>query len=157
MGWFVGWFLLVVVWVFFSCLVFNKLGWLVFIGVVFVFFVVYILMLGEWVIGGIEVKVVFYVFVIVGLVMIVCDRWDWVWLLLGVVVGFYVLVGGWVVIVGFCGWCCVVKGRMRFVKMFFWLVVGFVLFCLGLLFVLMLFVGLDLKLVLEVNEIYVME
>lgn len=54
---------------------------------------------GEWVIGGIESKVLAYAFVLFGLGQILRCRWNWVWILLGVASAFHVLVGGWSVVI----------------------------------------------------------
>ena len=53
---------------------------------------------GEWIIGGIEAKVLAYGFVLLGLHQLARCRWHWVWPLLGAASAFHVLVGGWSVL-----------------------------------------------------------
>lgn len=54
---------------------------------------------GEWVVGGIESKVLAYGFVLLGLGQMIKGRWTHVWVLLGTASAFHVLVGGWSVVV----------------------------------------------------------
>lgn len=56
---------------------------------------------GEWVVGGIESKVLAYGFVLFGLGQMIKGRWSSVWVLLGTAAAFHVLVGGWSVVIAF--------------------------------------------------------
>ena len=52
-------------------------------------------MSGEWILGGIEAKVIAYAFVVLSVREMVADRWNRAWVCLGVATAFHVLVGGW--------------------------------------------------------------
>jgi hypothetical protein len=54
---------------------------------------------GEWVIGGVEAKCFAYGFVLLALRELVDQRWNRMWLLLGVAAAFHPLVGGWSAVV----------------------------------------------------------
>lgn len=53
---------------------------------------------GEWVVGGIEAKVIAYAFLFLGWSYLFTDKSYWVWPWLGASSAFHVLVGGWAVI-----------------------------------------------------------
>lgn len=53
---------------------------------------------GEWVVGGIEAKVIAYAFLFIGWSYLFTEKSYWVWPWLGASSAFHVLVGGWAVI-----------------------------------------------------------
>ena len=61
-------------------------------------------MSGEWVIGGIEAKVLAYVLVLLGIGEVTRGRWSRAWLLLGSSAAFHALVGGWTVVTALFSW-----------------------------------------------------
>ncbi len=95
MGRFIGWTLLATGLQFFVRqlipLRYASLG----VGVVWIVAVQYANLAGEWIVGGIEAKVLAYGFVLLTLSEIARGRWLLVWPLLGVAAAFHVLVGGW--------------------------------------------------------------
>lgn len=64
---------------------------------------------GEWVIGGIEAKVMAYALVLAAMSQMAHARWSRVWPLLGLASAFHVLVGGWTVIAAMFAY--VIAGR----------------------------------------------
>lgn len=59
---------------------------------------------GEWVIGGVESKCFAYVFVLLALTAHLQDRWEAVWVHLGLATALHALVGGWSVLILFALW-----------------------------------------------------
>jgi hypothetical protein len=70
---------------------------------------------GEWIVGGIEGKVIAYAFVLFGLAKMIEAKWSNVWILLGLASAFHVLVGGWAVVVamGVRGWGAIRNGKIN--------------------------------------------
>lgn len=66
---------------------------------------------GEWVVGGVEAKCFAYVFVLLALSELVEQRWNRLWLLLGVASALHVVVGGWSVVI--CAGIWLTHGRQR--------------------------------------------
>lgn len=120
---------------------------------------------GEWVVGGVEAKCFAYFFVLMALGALVDDRWNRVWLLLGVASAFHALVGGWSVVA--CGgvWaseqCVRTKSLRRPVRslatMLPGLIGGGLIALLGILPALRLTWNQPPDLVAEANRIYVFE
>jgi hypothetical protein len=61
-------------------------------------------MSGEWVIGGIEAKVLAYALVLLGIAEVIRGLWSRAWLLLGSAAAFHALVGGWTVVTALFSW-----------------------------------------------------
>jgi hypothetical protein len=53
---------------------------------------------GEWVVGGVEGKGFAYGFCLLAMAHVIRNKWNVVWVLLGVSVAFHVLVGGWLTV-----------------------------------------------------------
>lgn len=157
LGRFVGWILLAISWVHFSRTIQPTRGWSVMSGTVFAFLVAYTPMSGEWVLGGIEGKVIAYALVLCGMAAMVQNRWKSVWPALGLAATFHVLVGGWAVVAAMLGWLVAGPDRMKLKPMLPYLVIGFVISLAGLVPALMLSSGVDPKLLSKANQIYVME
>ena len=115
-------------------------------------------MAGEWVVGGFEAKSIAYAFVFLGLAELVANRWQRVWLLLGVAAAFHVLVGGWSVIA--CAICWMIQPnseRSSIRAMSPSLVTGFVISCFGILPSVLLTSSVEPELLAEANRVYVFE
>jgi hypothetical protein len=66
---------------------------------------------GEWVVGGIEAKVIAYGLMLLALAEMLERRWGRVWILLGAASAFHVLTGGWSVIAAMIAWVFTERGR----------------------------------------------
>ncbi|MEX0818789.1 MAG: DUF6798 domain-containing protein [Pirellulaceae bacterium] len=114
-------------------------------------------MAGEWVIGGVEAKGFAFVFVFLGLEMLVRNRWSTMWVLFGAAAAFHVLVGGWSVLAGMLTWLMAKQDRPSLMKMLPALAIAGGIALAGLLPGLLLTSGVDAAVVKEANEIYVHE
>jgi len=127
----------------------------------FLFFMNQCQMAGEWLIGGVEAKGFAYVFVLFALTEIIRNRWNRVWILLGVASSFHVLVGGWSVIAAGVSWLLGDRGgddrKTSLVRMLPALGMGMLLALPGLVPALMLNRGVDASVVQEAKMIYVFE
>ena len=79
-------------------------GWSILTAAIFVMLNERLQMAGEWFIGGIEAKDFAYVFMLLGLEVLVTSRWNRAWLLFGAAAGFHPLVGGWAVVAAAMAW-----------------------------------------------------
>lgn len=115
-------------------------------------------MSGEWVIGGIEAKVIAYVFVLLGLSELVKDRWNHTWCYLGVASAFHVVVGGWSVLAAMLA-CCFLNQPMRPLlrSSVGGLVVGGLISLAGLIPALQMTRNVDPAVVSESTRIYVFD
>ncbi len=112
---------------------------------------------GEWVVGGIEAKCFSYAFVFLAIEAVGRDRWNRVWLLLGLASAFHVLVGGWTTLAVICAWLMGNPKWPRLRTMAPGLVGGALLALLGLVPALALTWNTDSAVVIEANHISVFE
>ncbi|MFO0942509.1 MAG: hypothetical protein U0930_17370 [Pirellulales bacterium] len=59
---------------------------------------------GEWFVGGFEAKSIAYPLAIIGLSLMIEERWSLAWMWLGAAVAFHPVVGGWIIITLFPIW-----------------------------------------------------
>ena len=96
----IGWAFLAVTWQRLSFELIPRRGAAVFTAALWLALIELFQMSGEWIIGGIEAKVIAYGFVFWGLHALVLRRHFWTWTLFGIGAAFHVLVGGWAVVTG---------------------------------------------------------
>jgi hypothetical protein len=110
---------------------------------------------GEWAVGGLEAKGVAYACVLCGLCALVRQRWNAVWIWLGVASAFHVLVGGWSVVAAAIAWWLSPRERLTVRRMWMGLAGGLALALLGLLPAWWLKSGVDPAMATKANVIYV--
>jgi hypothetical protein len=111
---------------------------------------------GEWVVGGIEGKVLAYGFVWLGLASLVRGHWARVWIYLGAASAFHALVGGWSVLAALIVWATERPGhRPRLPTMLPALAIGGTLALFGLWPALALEQEVDVSVTRRSHHIYV--
>ncbi len=153
----IAWWLLAWSWRRLSFAVLPRAGWSVISAAFFAMLMDRCQMAGEWVIGGVEAKVFAYVFVFLALEALARNRWNGVWLLLGVASALHVLAGGWAAVAAGLTWLFLGRGRPRLSSMWPGLLGGFVLMLPGLLPALLLNISADAATIRQANQIYVFE
>jgi hypothetical protein len=112
---------------------------------------------GEWVVGGFEAKCVAYVFVLCGLTALASDRWNKVWICLGIASAFHALVGGWSVLLCLGIWLAHGRQDRPFQAILPGMLVGGMIAFAGIVPALLLTQGQAADVVAEANRIYVFE
>ncbi len=112
-------------------------------------------MAGEWVVGGVEAKVLAYALVFFALGSMLRQRWNAAWILLGLATAFHPLVGGWSMLAAGCAWLSCQHCRPPLTKMLPAICAALILALPGLLPALLLNRGVGADLVREANAIYV--
>lgn len=112
---------------------------------------------GEWVIGGVEAKPFAYGFVLLALRAYLQDRWNAVWVHLGIASALHVLVGGWSVIVLLAIWAIYHRRQVSLRSLFPGLLTGGVISLAGVLPPLLMNAEVLPDVAAEANRIYVFE
>lgn len=114
-------------------------------------------MAGEWVIGGLEAKGFAYVLVFLGLEMLVRNRWNWMFVLMGAASAWHVLVGGWSAVAAGVAWLAAGRDRPPLMSILWGLLVGLLLSLPGLWPAFRLNSEATAEQVQKANAIYVLE
>lgn len=99
-----GWLFLAATWWWLSCCLVQRAGWALLTATISVILWDFADMAGEWVVGGIEGKVLAFGFVWLGLASLTRGRWSAVWIWFGAASAFHTLVGGWSVVAAMLVW-----------------------------------------------------
>ena len=154
----IGWLFLAIAWQRLSYRFCTKFGSAILSAAVWFTLTYRVHMAGEWVIGGIEAKVIAYGFVLLGLTALADRHWKRVWPYFGIAASFHVLVGGWSVVAAMIAWGLTKKEqRTSLFEMAPFVILGGLLSLPGLLPVLLLSRGIPEELVAEGARIYVFE
>lgn len=154
-----GWGFLAVTWQRLSSQVLPRRGAALFSAAVWLALIELFQMSGEWIIGGIEAKVIAYGFVFWGLTAFLQSRFTWAWSLFGIGAAFHVLVGGWAVVTAAFALLITQKPGepWHLSKHGVGCLIGGLASLLGLLPALALNQGVDAATVMAAQEIYVYE
>ena len=113
-------------------------------------------MSGEWILGGIEAKVVSYAFVFWSVRHMIANQWSRAWVCLGIATAFHVLVGGWAWFMAVFA-IATLPSSARPPFRFYWIgaTTGLGISMLALIPALMLSRGVPAEIVRQANLIYV--
>jgi hypothetical protein len=157
-GRFAGWLLLAAAWYRLSAALVPHRGASLLSATLWATLVQRMHMSGEWIIGGIEGKVVAYALVIWGLSCWVQGRWRWAWTLVGGAATFHVLVGGWTAIaMAFAAVTQGADGRRCLLRSWPGILLGGVISLAGLLPALRLNADVSADVMQRATEIYVFD
>jgi hypothetical protein len=157
-GRFVGWALLAAAWHRLSFTLVPRPGASLLSAALWVTLIQRGQMSGEWLIGGIEAKVVAYAWVLWGLSEWVRGRANRTWVLYGAAASFHVLVGGWTIVITLVsGILSGAAERRMIAKSLSGLIVGGAISLAGLLPALRLNAHVPADLVRRAEEIYVFD
>ncbi len=88
---------------------------------------------GEWFVGGFEAKSIAYPLAIIGLSLMIEQRWSWAWVWLGAAMGFHPVVGGWIIISVFPIWFSLPNLWQRAREQAFGIAIGIAISFVGIL------------------------